>query len=93
MSSRHVPASGAAGEFEIVGADNAEQHASNGHVSLTVRPDGPSRLRKRIAIKRAGTRHACRVQWLFGEIDGVRCYVHDDGTTVRLIMTRQDLYP
>ena len=80
-------------EFEITGADGAEQHGSNGRVTLTVFPDGQSRLRKRNAIKRAGTPAAHRVQWLYGELDGVRAYLHDDGSAVHVILTKRDLYP
>ncbi len=82
-----------AGEFEILGADGAEQRAGNGRVTLTVHPDGVSRLRKRNAIKRAGTPAAHRVQWLYGELDGVRAYLHDDGRAVHVILSKRDLYP
>lgn len=85
------PAAGA--EFTILGADGSEQHASNGRVAMTLYPDGASRMRKRNVIKRACTRRARRVQWLYGELDGVRCYVQDDGAAVSIVMTRQDLYP
>ena len=81
-------------EFTIQGADGAEQQASNGRVALTLHPDGAaSRMRKRNAIKNAGTPRAHRVQWVYGELDGVRCYVKDDGALVHIVMTRQDLYP
>ncbi len=80
-------------EFEITGADGAEQHGSNGRVTLTVFPDGPSRLRKRNAIKNACTAQAHKVQWLYGELDGVRAYLHDDGRNVHVILTKRDLYP
>ena len=80
-------------EFEIVGADGAEQHGSNGRVTLTVYPDGQSRLRKRNAIKNACTAQAHKVQWLYGELDGVRAYLHDDGRAVHVILTKRDLYP
>ncbi len=83
----------AAPEFEITGADGAEQHGSNGRVTLTVFPDGPSRLRKRNAIKNACTAQAHKVQWLYGELDGVRAYLHDDGHNVHVILTKRDLYP
>ncbi len=82
-----------AAEFEITGVDGAEQHGSNGRVTLTVFPDGKSRLRKRNAIKNACTNHARKVQWLYGELDGVRAYLHDDGRNVHVILTKRDLYP
>ena len=80
-------------EFEITGVDGVEQHGSNGRVTLTVFPDGPSRLRKRNAIKNACTAEARKVQWLYGELDGVRAYLHDDGHNVHVILTKRDLYP
>ena len=53
----------------------------------------PSRLRKRNAIKNACTAQARKVQWLYGELDGVRAYLHDDGVNVHVILTKRDLYP
>ncbi len=88
-----LEADSAAPEFEIEGADGTEQHGSNGRVCLTVLPDGPSRMRKRNAIKQACTAEAHRVQWLYGELDGVRAYLHDDGACVHVILSKQDLYP
>ncbi|MFQ5774187.1 MAG: hypothetical protein ACE5GS_06705 [Kiloniellaceae bacterium] len=82
-----------AAEFEIRGADGAEQHAANGHVAMTLYPDGPSRMRKRNAIKHACTPRARRIQWLYAELDGVRCYVNDDGGMVHIVLTKRDLYP
>lgn len=80
--------------FEIEGADGEEQTGSNGRVSLTVAPDGASRMRRRNAIKNAGTPTAYRVQWLYAELDGVRAYLRDDGAGgVHVVLTRQDLYP
>ena len=81
-------------EFEILGADGEEQHASNGRVTLTLHPDGPgAKLRKRNAIKHAGTPRARHEQWLYGELDGVRCYVKDIAGRTHIVMTKQDLYP
>jgi len=80
-------------EFEIDGPDGAEQRATNGRVSLTLYPDAPSHMRKRNAIKHACTPRACRVQWLYGELAGVRCYVKDDGAMIHIVMTKRDIYP
>jgi len=81
-------------ELSILGADGETQHASNGRVSLTLHPDGAgAKLRKRNAIKNACTPEARREQWLYGELDGVRCYVRDDDDRIHIVMTRQDLYP
>ena len=83
-----------AAEFSIAGTDGQEQHATNGHVTVTLRPDGPaSRLRKRNAIKNACTPWVRREQWLYGELDGVRCYIRDEAGQVHIVMTKQDLYP
>ena len=80
--------------FEILGADGEEQHASNGRVTLTLYPDAPdSMLRKRNAIKNACTPQARREQWLFGELDGVRCYLREEAGQVHIVMTKRDLYP
>jgi len=81
-------------EFSIVGADGEEQHATNGRIALTVCPDVPgSKLRKRNAIKHACTPRVRREQWLYAELDGVRCYVKDEGARVHIVVTKQDLYP
>ncbi|MFQ5954719.1 MAG: hypothetical protein ACE5JZ_06630 [Kiloniellales bacterium] len=80
-------------EFEIEGADGEVQTASNGRVGVTVYPDGRSRMRKRNAIKNAGTPQAYKVQWLYAELDGVRVYVRTEGENVSVIVTKQDLYP
>jgi hypothetical protein len=50
-------------------------------------------MRKRNAIKSACTPQAYKEHWLYGELDGVRCYVKDDNGHIRIIMTKQDLYP
>ena len=34
-----------------------------------------------------------KVQWLYGELDGVRAYLHDDGRNVHVFLTKRDLYP
>ncbi len=81
-------------EFSIAGADGEEQHATNGRVALTIYPDvSGSKLRKRNAIKHACTPRARREQWLYAELDGVRCYVKDEGARVHIVVTKQDLYP
>ena len=81
-------------DFRILGADGEEQHATNGRVSLTLQARGAAgRLRKRNAIKNACTPWARREQWLYGELDGVRCYVRDEDGKVHIVMTKQDLYP
>ena len=31
--------------------------------------------------------------WLVGDIDGVKCYVKQDGLRLHIVLTKQDLYP
>lgn len=81
-------------EFEIEGQDGEVQIGSNGHVAMSLYPDVKgSRMRKRNAIKHACTPSAHKVQWLYGELDGVRCYVRDDDGFVSIVLTKQDIYP
>jgi hypothetical protein len=81
-------------EFTIFGNDGEQQIASNGSlVSMSVFPDGESRMRKRNAIKDAIGPNAHRIQWLYAELDGVRTYVREEGGRVHIVMTKQDLYP
>jgi hypothetical protein len=81
-------------EFSITGADGEEQHGTNGRIVLTIYPDTPgTKLRKRNAIKHACTPWVHREQWLYAELDGVRCYVKDEGARVHIVVTKQDLYP
>lgn len=76
--------------FEVKG-----QHASNGTVHASVEDGG--RLFKRNAIKfplggdPAATQR--QVQWLVGELLGVRCYVQQGPDGVHVVMTTADLYP
>ena len=80
-------------EFAITGEQGGELHASNGHVGLSVFSDGDTRMVKRNAIKDACTASARKVQWLVAELNGVKVYVADDGSTVNIVLTEQDLYP
>ena len=80
-------------EFAITGEQGDELHASNGRVGVSVFPDGETRMVKRNAIKDACTANARKVQWLVAELTGVKVYVADDGSTVNVVLTEQDLYP
>lgn len=84
---------GSPATFVIQGRDGEVQHAANGVAGITVIPDGASKLRKRNAIKNAGTPQSHLVQWVYGELDGVRCYVKEDAGLVSVVLTKQDLYP
>ena len=93
-------------EFEIEGRDGEVQTGANGRVGLTVYPDEitsdradelaalgysrGSKMRKRNGIKWPGGR---KVQWLYAELDGVRCYVKDIGEEISVVLTKKDLYP
>lgn len=77
--------------FRIEGADGSEQTGVSARVLFSLLPDGASaRMRKRTGIKWPGGRMST---WLYGELDGVRCYVREEDEQVHIIMTRQDLYP
>lgn len=72
--------------FEIVDT-GASRVASNGVQTLTLQGEG--RVFRRRAVKAVGTEAARRVEWVVGELDGVRCYF--DGQHV--VLTREDLRP
>lgn len=80
-------------EFEIHGEDGSMQAGTNERIELVVIPNETSRMRKRNAIKNALSPEAHKIQWLYGELDGVRCYVNDEGGKVSIVLTTQDLYP
>jgi len=78
-------------DFQIDGADGGEQTGGNDRVLMSLVPDGAAaRMRKRTGLKWPGGR---RSTWLYGELDGVRCYVREEGEKVHIIMTKRDLYP
>lgn len=87
--------------FVIATDPDGSHHASNGAVGMSVLPDklqanrfvSEARLFKRKALKNAMTPSVHEVEWLIGEIDGVRCYVKVEGLRVNVVMTRQELYP
>lgn len=64
--------------------------ASNGRTSMSV---AGGNLFKRNAIKGVGAPGARQVQWLVGEVDGVRCYVQENETGTHIVLTKDDLYP
>lgn len=74
-------------EYEIEQRDDGARVASNPVSSLTVLPDGETRIFKRRAIK-TSRGHAPEFRSvLVGELDGVRVYISDGD----VILTRQDL--
>ena len=79
-------------EFEIEAADG-QRSASNSRVAMTVLPDGEAKLFKRNAFKNVGTPDVRKEQWLVAELDGVRAYISDDGERLKIVMSKQDLYP
>lgn len=74
--------------FEIADLPLGGKVASNGAQRLQATDDG-SRVWRRRGIKRPGSEAAEAVEWVVGELDGVRVYFN--GTDC--ILTRQDLYP
>lgn len=87
--------------YEIVTDVDGSFHATDGLVSMSVLPErmqanlsrSQARLFKRMALKNAMTPSVRQVEWLVGELDGVRCYVRSDGLQLNIVLTRQDLYP
>lgn len=73
--------------FEIVEEGGAKV-ATNGAATLSVVDPGGRMFRRR-AIKGIGGGQHKAVEWIVGELDGVRCYF--DGAHV--VMTRADIYP
>jgi hypothetical protein len=88
-------------DYMIVTDPDGSHHATNGMVGMSVLPElaqpnsslSQARLFKRCAMKNAMTPAVHMTTWLVGEIDGVRCYVKQDGVQLHIVMTRQDLYP
>jgi len=75
--------------FEIVDAGEA-RIASNGRATLQIHAPEGGRVFRRRAIKlNQATGERGRVEWIVGELDGVRVYF--DGTNV--VLTRRDLMP
>lgn len=73
--------------FEITTLPNGGLVGSNGLQRLQAEPG--AKLFRRRAVKRPGTEAAENVEWVVGELDGVRAYFN--GTDV--VLTRADLYP
>ena len=87
--------------FAIVTDPDGSHHASNGVVGMSVLPErahpncfaSSAKLFKRCAMRNAMTPQVHVTEWLVGELDGVRCYVRQDGLRLNIVLTRQDLYP
>jgi hypothetical protein len=80
-------------DYHIVTDKDGTLHGTNGEIGLSVLKDGDTTLFKRCAMKNAMTPAMKLTTWLVGEIDGVRCYVKQDGLRLHVVMTRRDLYP
>lgn len=75
--------------FSQVAEVDGHQIRGNGTQSLQIFVAEGGRTFMRRAIKGVGTSSPRHVEWVVGELDGVRAYF--DGTHV--ILTRQDLNP
>jgi hypothetical protein len=75
--------------YEITRDDDGTCIAVGGAVSISVFPDGETRIFKRKAIKGVGSPGAREVEWVVAELDGVRVYVQEG----RVIVTKRNLYP
>ena len=73
---------------EIFTDEDGTKHCILPEMSLSILPDGESKVFLRNAIKLIGGRQEKR-RYIVGELDGVRVYI--EGASV--IMTKQDLYP
>jgi hypothetical protein len=62
-------------------------HGTLGGAVVSVYDGGKAFMRR--AIKGFGSPNARQVEWLVGELDGVRVYVKDG----HVIVTKRDLYP
>lgn len=88
-------------DYVIVTDPDGSHHATNGAVSMSVLPEraqpnsalSQAKLFKRCAMKNAMTPAMQLTTWLVGELDGVKCYVKEDGLRLHIIVTRQELYP
>jgi hypothetical protein len=67
--------------------ENGVHHGTLGGAMLSVYDGGRAFMRR--AIKGLGSANARQVDWLVGELDGVRVYVKDG----HVIMTKADLLP
>ena len=80
--------------FERTEGDDGSLSLVNDRVVLAVLPDGDIEAFKRNAFKNVGGGPlAYKEIWAVGGIDGVRCYVSDRDGVVKIVLTRQDLYP
>jgi hypothetical protein len=66
---------------------------ARGSLSHLLVAPGVSKLHKRRAIKKAGTPNAYEVEWMVAQLNGVNCFVHDDGEKVTIVLTEKDLKP
>lgn len=67
--------------------EDGVHHGTLGTAMLSVYDGGRAFMRR--AIKGFGGGNARQVNWLVGELDGVKVYVKDG----HIIMTKKDLYP
>lgn len=73
--------------YELSVDDDGVRHAVNALNSVSVLPDGASRLFQRRAIGRIGSSAPVYDTVLVGELNGVRVYVHGNS----IVLTTQDL--
>lgn len=73
--------------FDLSQDDDGTRHAVSPLLSLTVLPDGETKLFQRRAIKRVGSGNPEFATCLVAVLDGVRCYVHGN----QIVLTRQEL--
>lgn len=74
-------------------AETDKDRIATGPRTLFAVAPGMTKMHKRRAIKNAGSPSSYEVEWAVAELDGVRCYIHDDGDRITVILSKEDLYP
>jgi len=74
-------------DYKLSQDPDGTRHGINPRNSLTILPDGETRLFQRRAIKGVGGENVTFDSCLVGELNGVRVYVKDNS----IVLTTQDL--
>lgn len=75
-------------EYQIETKEDGTRVATNPLTTLSIMPDGETKLFKRRAIKTTTGKETEFDTVLIGELDGVRVYVKNGA----IVLTKQDLY-
>jgi len=81
-------------EWVLSQDEDGTRHAVGNPISLSVLPDGGSKVFMRNGVKGAlGGPAREHTRWLIGELKGVRVYVVPGPDGVSIVMTTKDMYP